>query len=66
MWVVNGVYCTVQQSLENVDVRYHLDLTNISAVFLKVLVIKTLDPDWIRIRIRIRIHLKCWIRFWIK
>jgi len=24
------------------------------------LVIKTLDPDWIRVRIRI--HLKCWIR----
>ncbi len=42
--------------------------TNISAVifFLKVLVIKTLDPDWIRIRICVRIHLKCWIRIWIQ
>jgi hypothetical protein len=28
------------------------------------MVIKTLDPDWIRIRIRI--HLKCWIRISIR
>jgi hypothetical protein len=28
------------------------------------LVIKTLDPDWIRIRIRIQ--LKCWIRIHIR
>ncbi len=26
--------------------------------FLQLLVIKTLDPDWIRIRICVRIHLK--------
>ncbi len=30
-----------------------------TAFFLQFLVIKTLDTDWIRIRIRI--HLKCWI-----
>jgi hypothetical protein len=35
---------------------------NFCCIFLLFLVIKTLDPDWIRIRIRIRIHLKCWIR----
>jgi hypothetical protein len=33
-------------------------------LFLQFLVIKTLDPDWNRIRIRI--HLKCWIRVRIR
>jgi hypothetical protein len=33
-------------------------MTKISALFFFLQIIKTLDPDWIRIRI----HLKCWIR----
>jgi hypothetical protein len=31
-------------------------------IFLQFLVIKTLDPDWIRIRI----DLKCWIRIQVR
>jgi hypothetical protein len=34
--------------------------------FLEILLIKTLNPDWIRICIRIQIHLKRWIRIHIR
>ncbi len=49
-------------SLDISKLQYKNFFSSVWYFFLQFLVIKALDPDWIRISIRIRIHFKCWIR----